>query len=187
VDFSIGTAAADEPRIAEMVLPVRPSDLPPPGAGALPDYAIDLHQQAIAAVNTPQFRRAELPAANGHANARSLARIYGVLACGGADGRTRIVDADVVAQLSIESASGYDAILSRDVRRSLGFNLATLGGRANYGPNPRTFGHGGAGGSLGFADPDARIGFGYTMNQMRLDPASDPRWSRLIDALYASL
>ena len=45
---------------------------------------------------------------------------------------------------------------------------------APYGPNPRAFGHPGAGGSLGFADLDANIGFGYTMNQMGTDVAHDP-------------
>jgi CubicO group peptidase (beta-lactamase class C family) len=55
------------------------------------------------------------------------------------------------------------------------------------GPNPHTFGHPGAGGSLGFADPDAKVGFGYAMNQMSLEPLLDPRAKALIDATYASL
>ena len=73
------------------------------------------------------------------------------------------------------------------VRRSLGFILSTEGGRYEWGPNPRTFGHSGAGGSLGFADPDAEIGFGYVMNQMSAGLGADPRWKPMIDAVYASL
>jgi CubicO group peptidase (beta-lactamase class C family) len=57
-----------------------------------------------------------------------------------------------------------------------------------YGPNAHAFGHGGYGGSLGFADPDAKVGFGYVMNKMLMPPdVIDPRWAPLIDALYASL
>jgi len=55
------------------------------------------------------------------------------------------------------------------------------------GPNARSFGHPGAGGSLGFADPEAKIGFGYTMNKMGPYILIDPRARALIDALYASL
>jgi CubicO group peptidase (beta-lactamase class C family) len=55
------------------------------------------------------------------------------------------------------------------------------------GPNPRNFGHPGAGGSVGFADPDARIGFGYVMNQMKAGLLVGNTGAKLIDALYASL
>jgi len=55
------------------------------------------------------------------------------------------------------------------------------------GPNPHAFGHPGAGGSLGFADPDAKVGFGYAMNQMGNEPLLDVRPAALIDAIYASL
>ena len=55
------------------------------------------------------------------------------------------------------------------------------------GPNPRAFGHPGAGGSLGYADLDAGIGFGYTMNQMQANLSGDPRVGGLIEAVYASL
>ncbi|HWJ40087.1 MAG TPA: hypothetical protein VNT29_03085, partial [Candidatus Limnocylindrales bacterium] len=58
---------------------------------------------------------------------------------------------------------------------------------AQVGPNPRTFGHPGAGGSIGFADPDARVGFGYTMNQMGSDALIDGRASALFNAMFAAL
>ncbi len=57
-----------------------------------------------------------------------------------------------------------------------------------FGLNPRAFGHTGTGGSLGFADLDAKVGFAYVMNQMgTFSGLEDPRWPSLIDAVYASL
>jgi CubicO group peptidase (beta-lactamase class C family) len=71
-------------------------------------------------------------------------------------------------------------------RIGLGFMLTMP--EMQLGPNERVFGHPGMGGSLGFADPDAGVGFGYVMNRMLLPPdLIDPRWPPLIDALYESL
>jgi CubicO group peptidase (beta-lactamase class C family) len=55
------------------------------------------------------------------------------------------------------------------------------------GPNAKSFEHPGAGGSLGYADPDAKIGFGYTMNKMQASLLIDPRATALIEAVYASI
>ena len=65
--------------------------------------------------------------------------------------------------------------------------IANLGGRYEWGHNPRTFGHSGAGGSLGFADPHAGISFGFAMTRILVGMGADPRWSRLVDAVYASV
>ncbi len=82
-------------------------------------------------------------------------------------------------------SDGIDAVASVPMRFGLGYRLTQPAAR--YGPNPRTFGHTGAGGSLGFADPDAKIGFGYTMNQMGSHILLDPRVETLLDAIYACL
>ena len=85
----------------------------------------------------------------------------------------------------MEQAQGPDQVLQLETRFGLGFMLT-----ADFmplGPNPRTFGHPGAGGSLGYADLDAGIGFGYVMNQMQSNISGDPRVRGLIDAVYASL
>lgn len=78
-----------------------------------------------------------------------------------------------------------NVVLGLVSRWGLGFALNHAG--APLGPNRHTFGHPGAGGSIGFADPDAHLGFGYTMNQMRSDSILDGRASVLFNALYASL
>jgi CubicO group peptidase (beta-lactamase class C family) len=138
----------------------------------------------LGTVNTRAWRAAEIPSANGHATARAVARIYSALALGGALDGSRLLHAETIEQAIAEASSGTDFVLGRPSRFGLGFQLTQP--ERSLGPNPRGFGHFGAGGSLGFADPDARLAFAYTMNR------SGPRWQNprnraLIDATYASL
>jgi CubicO group peptidase (beta-lactamase class C family) len=135
-------------------------------------------------VNTRAWRAAQMPSTNGHATARGVARIYSALACPDGVEGVRLVREDTLAHAITEASSGPDAVLVRPSRFGLGFQLTQP--ERPLGPNPRAFGHFGAGGSLGFADPDARLAFGYTMNQ------AGPRWQNprnraLIDAVYESL
>jgi CubicO group peptidase (beta-lactamase class C family) len=135
-------------------------------------------------VNTRAWRAAEMPSTNGHSNARAVARIYSALACGGAIDGIRLVERETIEQAITEASAGPDLVLRRASRFGLGFQLTQP--QAPLGPNPRSFGHFGAGGSLGFADPDARLAFAYTMN--RAGPRFDnPRVRGLVDAVYASL
>ena len=185
VDFFIGLPESEDARTADL--------LPAPGAGPIgvgPQDNLAARALGLAAprlagtVNSREWRAAELPAANGHGNGRSLATIYSALAQGGGD----LLSGEAIEACgSMEHAAREDMVLGFLVRRSLGFILSTAGGRYEWGPNPRTFGHSGAGGSLGFADPDAEIGFGYVMNQMSAGLGADPRWKPMIDAVYASL
>ena len=131
------------------------------------------------------WRGAEIPAANGHATARALARVYGGAANGGEIDGIHVLSPDTMANAIIEQSNGPDACLQMETRFGLGWMLT-----ADFmplGPNPRAFGHPGAGGSLGYADLDAGIGFGYTMNQMQANLSGDPRVGGLIEAVYASL
>jgi CubicO group peptidase (beta-lactamase class C family) len=138
----------------------------------------------LGTVNTRAWRAAEIPSANAHATARSVARIYSALACGGAVDGVELLAFDTIEQAIAEASSGPDFVLGRRSRFGLGFQLTQS--ERPLGPGKRSFGHFGAGGSLGFADPDARLAFGYVMNR------SGPRWQNarnrsLIDALYVSL
>lgn len=135
--------------------------------------------------NSRAWRAAEIPGANGHANARALARIYGALGRGGEVDGVKIFGPREIERCYTEQSKGQDAVLPLTTRFSLGFMLSQPG--VMMGPNPHSFGHPGAGGSLGFADPDAKVGFGYVMNQMANDPLMDARPAALIAAVYASL
>jgi CubicO group peptidase (beta-lactamase class C family) len=134
-------------------------------------------------VNTRAWRAAEMPSTNGHANARAVARIYSALACGGAVDGIRLLRAETIAHAVAEASSGLDVVLRRPSRFGLGFQLTQPA--SLLGPNPRSFGHFGAGGSLGFADPDARLAFAYTMNQAG-PRFQNPCTRALIAATYAA-
>jgi CubicO group peptidase (beta-lactamase class C family) len=136
-------------------------------------------------VNSREWRAAEIPAANGHTTARALARLYGALARGGEVEGYRVLTPGSIARCYEEQSRGADEVLFISTRFSLGFMMSQPG--ASLGPNSRSFGHPGAGGSLGYADPDTKIGFGYTMNRMQSGILIDSRATRLIDALYESL
>jgi CubicO group peptidase (beta-lactamase class C family) len=135
-------------------------------------------------VNSREWRAAEVPSTNGHGNARGVARIYGALAADGEVGGTHILGPEWRDRAISEHVYGEDMILGRNTRFGLGFQL-TMPER-KLGPNPRAFGHFGAGGSLGFGDPDARLGFGYVMNQGRAG-WQHPHIRKLIDTVYELL
>jgi CubicO group peptidase (beta-lactamase class C family) len=194
IDCHIGLAVEHDARVAEFI-PIPP---PPPGeldledellkkAGPMSRKAINNPPHTVADMNTPAWRRAEIPAGNAHTTARALARVYGALACGGEVDGVRVLSPASVARARTEQASGPDAVLfGLPTRFGLGFSLPTEG--TGFGStSAAAFGCPGAGGSIGFADPEARVGFGYVMSQMHAGMPPDPRALRLIDALYASL
>jgi CubicO group peptidase (beta-lactamase class C family) len=194
LDFHIGLDARNDARVAQMI----GADPPAPGEANLFSEAFKDPESVtfkalsnpaslmqVKTINTREWRDAEIAAANGHGTARALARLYGALACGGEVDGKRVLSADSIRRCYTEQSSGMDAVLLRDTRFSLGFMLPQPG--APNARNPRNFGHPGAGGSIAYADPDARIGFAYVMNKMRNDAIMDTRAGALIEAMYASL
>ena len=189
-DVHIGLAENDLGRVAGVIGPNHARKQPPPEPlpKMPPLYPIALLNPVIRPfkdVGTPAWQRAELAAANGHATAKGLARLYAALvnhdAAGGAVG---LSSATIDAATKESVVAGVDLVLGRPMRRAQGFILNTEG---QYGPNAATFGHSGAGGSYGIGDRDLGLGVGYAMNQMQpgLDP--DTRGKRLLDALYDCL
>jgi CubicO group peptidase (beta-lactamase class C family) len=120
-------------------------------------------------------------AAGGSANARGLAKVYAALAMGGTLDGVRLISPEGLARATALQREGKDKALRVWVRWGAGFILSAGG---LYGPNDRSFGHSGWGGSLAFADPDTRLSFAYAMNRMAPNLAADPRSLRLIAAAY---
>lgn len=123
-------------------------------------------------------------AAGGSAHARGLARIYAAMAHAGALGGVRLLSPEGVARATQVRIEGKDPVMGIYMRWAAGFIRSN---RGLYGPNDRTFGHTGLGGSLAFADPDARLSFAYAMNAMSPNLMADPRGKRLIAATYQAL
>lgn len=135
---------------------------------------------------TDQWRRAEIPAANLHANARALDRLYGVLAAGGKVPQLALASTELVDEFGRCHVSGADMVMELPTAFGLGFEYTIPEWR--FGPGARTYGHNGSGGSLGIVDPDAEVSFGYAMNRLWWGPdRTDPRWTPMFDALYGAL
>lgn len=201
LDFHIGLPAEHEPRVA----PTIRADPPPPGEPRSRFLALMASDpdsiQALTVKNTGrraaagdhdsrEAHQAVLPSQGGITNARGLAGMYAPLAMGGG----RLVDADTVKRMSqVSSAIGIDATLLAGLRIALGFWKSSDNRRGPPGAqdsmilSEEAFGHPGMGGSLGFADPGARLAFGYTMNKQGRGLALNERGQRLVDAVYRSL
>jgi len=119
-------------------------------------------------VNSAPWRLAEMPSTNVHASARAISSLYTSLAHGGTHNNVSLLPQEVLNIASSEVSIGDDKILHRSSRFGHGFQLPIP--ERGFGPNVESFGHFGAGGSVGFCDPVAKVGFGYVMNQM------GPRW-----------
>jgi CubicO group peptidase (beta-lactamase class C family) len=187
-DFHIGLAASEDARVAELVPPSAEEN-----AGASTAYDSETLASKVISnppvrpelANTAPWRRAEIPAANGHGNARSVARVMALLACGGKLDDAELLSEPTIARAIEEQCYAKDLVLGFKMRWGLGFMLTSE--QLPLGPNPRTFGHGGSGGSLAFADLDARVGWAYIMNKMSPSTAGDTRVAGILAALYGAL
>ena len=201
LDFWIGLPEEIEPRVAATI----PADPPGPG-DALPSfYAAGMTDPTSVAsmvlmnsggalfpgaIDTREYHAAEFPAANGITNARGLAGMYRALATGGGG----LIDPDAIPAMGrVIAATSRDATMLVPTRWALGFHV---GMDNRHLPPPddgsfllpdSAFGHSGMGGSLGFADPAARLSFGYTMNKQGTSTAIDARAQSLVDAVYKAL
>lgn len=128
----------------------------------------------MTSTNKPEWRRMQQPAANGHGNARSLTGFYSGLLDG------QLLESELLAELTREHAVGEDKTLLTRTRFGLGCMLDQPEvASATYGMGPRAFGHPGAGGSIGFADPDRDVAFGFVTNNLGPFVLMDPRAQKL--------
>jgi CubicO group peptidase (beta-lactamase class C family) len=179
-DFHIGLPAREDGRVAELI-PPETSAAPFAHASALQINAATNPHHDVAVTRTRAWRGAEIPAGNGTGNARAMATILAVLACGGvADGRRLLSEAGCRRALEVQ-VEGRDLILDLPLRFGLGF--AVSGGMM---PNPNTLYWGGRGGSLVIVDLDARTTFAYAPNRMA-DEIADVRGLGLAMAMWEAM
>lgn len=199
LDFWIGLPEEIEPRVAPMIPFIPPADAPkrrfmqavteqPDSLASL--FLINTGGFTQGGVNTREGHAAEIGAANGITNARGLAGMYAPLGAGGGG----LVDAATLAGMGeVSMATHEDATLLVPTRFALGF-MASMDNRRRV-PDAnssvilgrRAFGHVGAGGSIGFCDPECGLGFGYTMNRMGEGVLLNERGQALVDATYRCL
>ena len=185
-DFNIGLDPRHFDRVGNLI---------PPSGGSTPVTSGDA--QSIAArtfrcppVNaldsrTTAWRRAEIPAANGHGNARSVVRVQSVLANGGAAFGKRILSQAGCERVFDEQFNGPDLVLGTPMRFGMGYGLTSE--VFPLGPNPHTCYWGGWGGSLVIVDTDARVCVSYVMNKMGEGTTGDIRGLGLAMAAFAAL
>jgi CubicO group peptidase (beta-lactamase class C family) len=185
-DVHVGLPDAEHPRCADVVfrapgpitIELDTPDLDADARMTLYGYANPPGYSSMGVVNSAAWRRAQVPSTNGHMTARGIARLYAAIA------RGDVIGSDLLAEATRAQSSGFCPTLGQEVTFGLGFQPWTEA--RPLGRNPGGFGHFGTGGSLGFADPDAEIAFGYVMNDV-VPRWQSPRNRALVDAVYASL
>jgi CubicO group peptidase (beta-lactamase class C family) len=186
-DFHFGLTDAEISRCAD-VQPVRLSDAE---QAAMAEVYANASPAALAALanpapsgdeaNDPQWRKAVLPAANGHSTALALATIFGAVA----DRSGTFISPGTLEKARVSEGRSIDIVFGIPLEFGLGVELS--GPEGHFGPNPAAFGHDGFGGSAVGCDPEAGVAFGYVMNRMSPNLIDDPRKMALLDASYESL
>lgn len=194
-DFWIGLPEAHEPRVARLYYGApAPDALPTRFVQALADpnsisYLFTFNS-GNADFNSREVHAAEIGSANGIGNGRALALVYAPFANGGG----KFVSPDTVTRMGrVSSATQDDATLLAPTRFALGFMKSMDNHRISGAEgmscilSEAAFGHVGMGGSIGFADPEARMSFGYNMNQLGAGVLLNDRGQSLVDAAYRAL
>ena len=201
LDFWIGLPEEHEPRVARMIAAELDLEdvlfktmMDPTSLGFLAIVNCGGYMSTEPQYDSRAAHAAEIGAAGGVSNARGLAGMYAPLANGGAGGTLELVNAETLAGMSaVSSATGRDAVLVIPTRFSLGYMKSMDNRRQPKGAQSSAifpesaFGHVGAGGSLGLADPGCGMSFGYTMNKMGPGILLTDRGQSLLDACYAAL
>ena len=185
-DFHIGTGPEHDDRIAHVIPPSDPlgadTGVLQPGSIAVRTLANPALDAAFS--STKEWRRAEIPAAGGHGNARSVAAIHTLTANGGTANGNQIISPDGLARIFDEQTRGIDRVLGVDLVLGMGFGLP---GPALPLPNPHTCYWGGWGGSLAIIDQDSALSYSYVMNKMASTTTGDLRGAGPLLALYGAL
>lgn len=181
IDFWIGLPESEHGRVAQTLKPKSPAHFPHNNEAT---RAAFLTPWAAANRGATEWRKAEIPSANGHATAVAMARLYSAFAQKGRIGETRVIAPVTWDELTRERVAGEDRVLPGRVAFGAGVmrNLPLI-----YGPNPETLCHSGWGGSGALGDPATGLSAAYIMNRQGTHLLEDARRSRLVDALYSCL
>jgi CubicO group peptidase (beta-lactamase class C family) len=189
VDFHIGFSAEHDYRVSEMIPPpiLQPGE---PGYMEMDPNSMLMKAFTNPAINYEMvneraYRGAEIPAINGHGNARAIARVGAAMACGGELEGVRLMGLPTIEKAIEEQIYDTDLIISMPVRYGLGFGLNSE--ELPLSPNPHAFFWAGMGGSFVLMDLDARLSWSYVMNKMGPNPLMDMRGIGIAQTLYASL
>jgi CubicO group peptidase (beta-lactamase class C family) len=180
-DFHIGLPAGEDHRVADLIIADdSPGDFF--DADEIQRSAATNPPYPVAITRTRAYRAAEIPAANGHGNARAVAHVHAILANGGTfGGRRYLSEAGCRKALEVQ-VEGTDLVIGMDLRFGLGF---AVGGAMM--PHPHTLYWGGRGGAFAAADLDANTAFAYTMNRMSMLGEPDTRGFGLTMATWQAL
>jgi CubicO group peptidase (beta-lactamase class C family) len=183
LDLWIGLPDSEHDRCAEMR---RPPAMPDLGEMTEPRrLAFFTRWASPGGVSAADYRRAEIPSANGHATAPALSRLMAILALDGSLEGRRWLRPGMAAEAGRQRIAGEDLVLP--YRMSWGAGFIRNDGLWIYGPGRETFGHSGWGGSCAFADPERGVSGAYVMNRQSAELIADSRARRLIEAAYQSL
>ncbi|MFE2508366.1 serine hydrolase domain-containing protein [Streptomyces naganishii] len=174
-DFHMGLSPEHDDRVARLVPPPGKDDgyaASARGADAAPASGTGIR---VRDGNGMAWRRAQIPAASGFGNARSVALVQSVMACGGTLNGVRLLSGAGTERARQVQFEGQDRVLGMPMRWGLGYGL--------FGT---TYGWGGWGGSLLMIDPDSRMAVAYVTNQMR-EPAEETRGLDLVMSAYDGL
>ncbi len=188
-DFHIGTGPEHDHRVA-LVIPVPPLTYGSADGSATPDRDSIPYRAANPRLVAEQsweipWRRAEIPAAGGHGNARGVALAQSVVSAGGSARGVELLSKEVVDRIFDVQAAGRDLVLGIGVTFGVGYGLNSP--RAPISPNQRVCYWGGWGGSLVVNDVDAGMTMAYVMNRMGEGTVGDDRAHTILRGVYASL
>jgi CubicO group peptidase (beta-lactamase class C family) len=186
-DFQIGAAERDWDRIADVVPPPPlPIDFSALGPDNLAVKTLTGPFIEATEANTPAWRRADLGAANGHGNARSVARVLSVISRGGDVDGVRLLRPETVELIFREQASGIDLVLGVPLRFGIGYGLPQHD-TIPYIPDGKICFWGGWGGSVIIMDVGRRMTISYMMNKMGPGIIGSDRAERYVRAIYGAL
>ncbi|HEY2058183.1 MAG TPA: serine hydrolase domain-containing protein [Amycolatopsis sp.] len=182
-DFQVGAAREDWGRIADVVPPPLPADRPAVNPDSPAGKTVTGPAATADAANTPAWRTAEIGAANGHGNARSVARILSVLARGGEVDGVRLLSEKTIDLVFDVQADGIDLVNGLALRWGIGYALPQRD-TVPWIPDGRLCFWGGWGGSVIIADLDRRLTISYVMNKMGAGLLGSDRTAAYVKAVY---